>query len=67
MADRALAIDNARYIATSLADFGSDIEFREGGIMNSEPMKCWILRSICLQSIRKTVYFEPSKKDALLV
>lgn len=33
MADRALAIENARYVATSMADFGQDIELRQGGIM----------------------------------
>lgn len=35
MSDRALAIENARYIARTMRDFGSDIEFKEGGIMES--------------------------------
>lgn len=33
MSDRALAIENARYIARAMADFGDDIEFRPGGLM----------------------------------
>lgn len=33
ISDRALSIENARYIARTMADFGSDIEFKKGGIM----------------------------------
>lgn len=33
MSDRALAIDNARYIAKAMADFGDEIEFKSDGIM----------------------------------
>lgn len=33
MSDRALSIENARYIARSLRDFGDDISFKPGGIM----------------------------------
>lgn len=35
LSDRALAIENARYIARAMKDFGDDIEFREGGIMET--------------------------------
>ena len=35
MSDRALAIENAQYIFRTLADFGSEIEFKEGGIIQS--------------------------------
>ena len=35
MSDRALAIENAQYIFRTMADFGSEIEFREGGIIRS--------------------------------
>ena len=57
MADRALAIDNARYIATSLADFGSDIEFREGGIMEQRANEVLDLALDLLQGIRKDSLF----------
>lgn len=57
MADRALAIDNARYIATSLADFGSDIEFREGGIMEQRANEVLDLALDLLQSIRRDGLF----------
>ena len=33
MSDRALAIENAQYIFRTMADFGSEIEFKEGGII----------------------------------
>ena len=35
MSDRALAIENAQYIFRTMADFGSEIEFREDGIIRS--------------------------------
>ena len=35
MSDRALAIENAQYIFRTMADFGNDIEFKEGGIIRT--------------------------------
>lgn len=35
MSDRALAIENAQYIFRTMKDFGSEIEFKEGGIIQS--------------------------------
>ena len=35
LADRALSIENALYIFNNLKDFGNDIEFKKGGIMNT--------------------------------
>jgi len=35
MSDRALAIDNAKYIFGTMADFADEIEFRGGGIIQS--------------------------------
>ena len=35
MSDRALAIENAQYIFRTMADLGSEIEFKEGGIIRS--------------------------------
>lgn len=57
MADRALAIDNARYIATSLADFGNDIEFRQGGIMEQRADEVLDLALDLLQNIQKDGLF----------
>lgn len=57
MSDRALAIDNARYVATSMADFGSDIEFRQGGIMEQRANEVLDLALDLLQNIRKDGLF----------
>jgi len=57
MADRALAIANARYIANTMADFGSDIEFRQGGIMEERANEVLDLALDLLQSIRKDGLF----------
>ncbi|MEL7625681.1 MAG: lysine 5,6-aminomutase subunit alpha [Anaerolineaceae bacterium] len=57
MSDRALAIDNARYIATSFADFGNDIEFRQGGIMEQRANEVLDLALDLLQSIHKDGLF----------
>lgn len=57
MSDRALAIDNARYIATSMADFGNDIEFRHGGIMEERANEVLDLALDLLQTIRKDGLF----------
>ncbi|MBQ4425303.1 MAG: lysine 5,6-aminomutase subunit alpha [Lachnospiraceae bacterium] len=35
MSDRALAIENAQYIFRTMADLGNDIEFKQGGIIQS--------------------------------
>lgn len=35
MSDRALAIENAQYIFRTMKDFGSEIEFKEGGIIQT--------------------------------
>ena len=35
MSDRALSIENAQYIFRTMKDFGSEIEFREGGIIRT--------------------------------
>ncbi len=44
MSDRALAIENAQYIFRTMADFGSEIEFKEGGIIRSRAAE--VLRPI---------------------
>ena len=35
MSDRALAIDNARYVFNTMADLGDELEFKPGGIMQT--------------------------------
>lgn len=35
MSDRALSIENAKYIATTMADLGSELTFKQGGIMEA--------------------------------
>ncbi len=63
MSDRALAIANARYIATSMADFGDDIEFREGGIMEQRANEVLDLAlDLCRTSVAMG-FLERSKKE----
>jgi len=57
LADRALAIENARYIATSFTDFGEDIEFRQGGIMEQRAANVLDLSLDLLQNIRRDGLF----------
>lgn len=57
LADRALAIENARYIATSFADFGEDIEFRQDGIMEQRAEYVLDLTLDLLQNIRRDGLF----------
>ena len=46
MSDRALAIDNARYIFNTMADFGNEIQFAENGIIQSRARE--VLEKACL-------------------
>ena len=57
LADRALAIENARYIANSFADFGEDIEFRQDGIMEQRAEYVLDLTLDLLQNIRRDGLF----------
>lgn len=57
LADRALAIENARYIANSFADFGEDIEFRHDGIMEQRAANVLDLTLDLLQNIRRDGLF----------
>lgn len=45
MSDRALAIENAQYIFNTMADFGNEIEFKEGGIIQSRAQE--VLEKAC--------------------
>ena len=57
LADRALAIENARYIARSFADFGDDIEFRQGGIMEQRAASVLDSALELLQNVRRDGLF----------
>ena len=65
LADRALAIENARYIATSFADFGEDIEFREGGIMEQRAASVLDLTLDLLQDIQRDGLFRSIEEGRL--
>lgn len=65
LADRALAIENARYIATSFADFGEDIEFRAGGIMEQRAANVLDLALDLLQKIRRDGLFRTIEEGSL--
>jgi beta-lysine 5,6-aminomutase alpha subunit len=60
MSDRALAIENARYIATTMADFGDEIAFKENGKIANRANKilkeaCEMLEEIQRQGLFKTL------------
>jgi beta-lysine 5,6-aminomutase alpha subunit len=57
MSDRALAIENARYIATAMADLGDEIEFRDGGLMEQRARNVLSQALDLLQSIRRDGLF----------
>jgi beta-lysine 5,6-aminomutase alpha subunit len=58
MSDRALAIENARYIATAMADLGDEIEFREGGLMEQRVHNVLTQALDLLQGIRRDGLFQ---------
>ena len=60
MSDRALSIENAKYIFNNLKDFGNDIEFKKGGIMNTRAQEVLkkaadLLKTIETMGIFKTI------------
>jgi beta-lysine 5,6-aminomutase alpha subunit len=57
MSDRALAIENARYIATAMADLGAEIEFRDGGLMEQRANEVLSQALDLLQGIRRDGLF----------
>lgn len=52
IADRALAIENAQYMKRAMADFASEIEFREGGMMEQRADEVLNQALELLESIR---------------
>lgn len=57
MSDRALSIENASYIARTMADFGSDIEFKRDGIMETRAHEVLDKALDLLQGIRRDGLF----------
>jgi len=57
MSDRALAIDNAQYIFTTMADIGEELEFKQDGIIQSRAHE--VLDKACelLAQIEETKLF----------
>jgi len=62
MSDRALAIENARYIFNTMEDLGSEIEFKEGGIIRERAD--FVLHKACdlLEEIEKQGIFATLEK-----
>lgn len=58
MSDRALSIENARYIFNTMADLGEEIEFKENGIITSRANQ--VLDEACnmLESIKRDGLFK---------
>lgn len=53
MSDRALSIENARYIFNNMRDFGDDIEFKDGGIIKSRAAEVLASAAELLKEIEK--------------
>ncbi len=53
MSDRALSIENARYIFNNMRDFGDDIEFKDGGIIKSRAAEVLSSAAHLLKEIEK--------------
>ncbi len=58
MADRALAIENARYITTAMADLGDEIEFKDGGLIEQRARNVLSQALDLLQGIRRDGLFQ---------
>ena len=58
MSDRALSIENARYIFRTMADLGNEIEFKKGGMMETRANQ--VLKEACemLEEIKKDGLFK---------
>ncbi|XEO77821.1 hypothetical protein WKT22_02853 [Candidatus Lokiarchaeum ossiferum] len=58
MQDRALAIENAKYIFNNMADLGSEISFKEGGIMEQRVEKVLSEANALIKEIELQGLFE---------
>jgi beta-lysine 5,6-aminomutase alpha subunit len=62
MSDRALAIENAQYIFRTMADFGSEIEYKQGGIIQSRAAEVLQKAADLLKEIERTGLFRHARK-----
>ena len=62
MSDRALAIENAQYIFRTMADLGSEIEFKEGGIIRNRAAEVLQKAANLLGEIEKAGLFATLEK-----
>ncbi|PKL47465.1 MAG: D-lysine 5,6-aminomutase subunit alpha [Candidatus Riflebacteria bacterium HGW-Riflebacteria-2] len=58
MSDRALSIENARYIFNTMADLGNEIEFKSGGIMEQRANQVLREAVAMLETIRSDGLFK---------
>lgn len=58
MSDRALSIENARYISNTMADFGDEITYKEGGLISTRANT--VLKEACemLEAIKRDGLFK---------
>ena len=62
MSDRALAIENAQYIFRTMKDFGSEIEFKEGGFIQTRAQTVLAKAADLLKQIEKLGLFGTLEK-----
>ncbi len=62
MSDRALSIENARYIFNNMMNFGDEIQFKDGGIIQSRAKAVLIKAATLLQDIEKLGMFKTIEK-----
>ena len=62
LSDRFLAIQNAQYIFTTMQDLGSEIVFKEGGIMQQRANEVLVKATNLLEEIERLGLFETLEK-----
>ena len=62
MSDRALSIENARYIFNNMKDLGSEIEFKENGLLQRRANEVLIQATNLLKNIAKEGLFKTIEK-----
>ena len=62
MSDRALSIENAQYIATTMADLGEEITFKEDGIIQKRANEVLDKACVLLEEINETGLFPSLEK-----
>ncbi len=62
MSDRALSIENAQYIFRTMADFGDEVQFKEGGIIQSRANEVLTKATNLLEEIEQIGLFATLEK-----